>query len=224
MMSVLDRLLALVEKAIRIISLRSILIWALAALLSIVGLTVFEYRNNILSVLFDNDAPIHRAVMYKPSPSIIKRLEYFVDREDVVIGIVLLSVDIRNNTRMPVFWYSDDAIIQRGLNLGFESRYSGIPLFTSNDRNNAMVVSSINAEFKCGTFNETGTEIVLPGLGNKVAYICNSSVPPFFGHFSGYMSVLLDRTPTEHDMDVMKAEVINMSNEIYLREIQPHIR
>lgn len=223
MTHILSRLLAVVEKAIRVISVRNIALWVLTAATVIIGLTVFEFRNSIFGMFLDNSYNTHMSVLHSPSPTVQRRIKYLVDRDDLILGITLFSVDIRNNTRVPAYWYSDSRYIQDVLNDTFEKRKSGLPLFTSDDKNNAAVIASINAEFNCASFEETGSYLLYPDLERHVPNICNASIPPFFGSYSGYMSVALNRQPSEIEFDILKTDTIHLSTEIYNRDILPHI-
>ena len=216
MLSILDRILALAEKIIRVISLKNIIIWTLAAFFTIAGYTIFENRNDILKTMSGTNisAP---ASNFRVSPYVRERAKQFVDREDIVVGMVVLTADIRNNRRIPVFWYSDDAYVTKQLDSTFTGRFGGVPLFTSDDVNNSSVVSAINAEFTCTTFEESGMSILFPSLAPRFPVVCKISVPPYYGKFAGYIIVALNQQPKPSEIDYIKAESIDLSNEIYQR-------
>lgn len=221
MLSILDRLLSLAEKIIRVISLKNVIIWFLTALFIIVGLTIFENRDTIVKTFMQKPATTQQANTFKVSPIVKERAKQFVDREDLVVAMTILTADIRFNRRIPVYWYSDDAFVLKQLDGIFSGRYGGVPLFTSDEFNNAAVVSAINAEFSCKPFGESGSGLLYPGLGTRMPVMCKTSVPPFYGQFAGYIVVALNRQPTELEIDFIKAETIDLSNEIYFRDIRP---
>lgn len=224
MLSILDRLLSLAEKVIRVISLKNVIIWFLTALFIIVGYTIFENRDAILKTVVNKPNIIRQSNSFRVSAAVKERARQFVEREDLVVGMTILTADIRYNRRYPVYWYSDDAFIMKRFDELFNGRYGGVPLFTSDDRNNASVVSVINAEFTCGTFDESGISFIFPGLSSRLLYVCKTSVPPFYGQFAGYIVIALNRRPNDIEVDLIKAEIIDLSNEIYFRDISTRKR
>lgn len=223
MLSILDRLLSLAEKVIRVISLKNVLIWFLTALFLVIGITVFEHRETILRTVVNKppDAVRQQTSAFRVSGAVKDRVTQFVKREDLVVAMIILSADIRYNRRIPIYWYSDDANIMKQLNNLFEGRYGGVPLFTSDDKNNSSVVSVINAEFTCGPSPDAGVSYFIPGLSTRLPYICKSSVPPFYGQFSGYIVAALNRAPSQVEIDFIKAETVDIASEIYFRDISP---
>jgi hypothetical protein len=217
MLSILDRLLSLAEKIIRVISLKNVLIWTIASFFLIVGYAIFESRGDILSYLTERPSAAIATSGFTVTSSVRNRAQRFVDREDLVVGMVILTADIRNNRRIPVFWYSDDAYVSKQLDSTFTGRFGGVPLFTSDDKNNASVVSAINAEFTCSPFDESGMSILFPNLSNRFPVVCKVSVPPFYGKFAGYIIVALQQAPNATEVDLIKAETTDLSNEIFLR-------
>lgn len=219
MLSLLDKLLPLAGKMIRVISLRSVIVWALTGLISISCLAMYEYRDDILKKLFEApSAQVRTVPTIAISNSTKSHIRQFVDREDLVVGMTILSVDIRNNRRIPVYWYSDDATVQKQLDSLFTGRFGGLPLFTSDDGNNTAIVSAINAAFICSPYHENGAAVLYPGFEFRFPVVCNTSVPPYFGQFAGYIAMTLNRKPSEIELDFLKAETTNISNEIFFRD------
>lgn len=220
-MAIQDQIFSLATKIIQVISLKNVFIWALAALVLVLGLTVFENRTEILRAITSDDVSAAPVKIGETSQLRAKRL---VDTNDLMVGVTVLNADIRNNRRIPVFWYSDIEVVQTQLDAQFNDRYGGIPLFTSDEKNNESIVGVINGEFACGTFEETGSNAVFPGLGARFPFICRTSLPPYYGQFSGYIVFALNRTPTADDLAALKTEALNLSTEIYFRDVLPQSR
>lgn len=217
MLSILDRLLSLAEKIIRVISLKNVVIWSTLTFSVIVGYSIFENRADILQFMTQRPSAAIASTGFTVTSAVRARAQRFVDREDLVVGMVILTADIRNNRRIPVYWYSDDMFVTKQLDNIFNGRFGGVPLFTSDDKNNASVVSAINAEFTCTSFGESGMTILFPNLSNRFPVVCKVSVPPFYGKFAGYIIVALQQAPSAVEVDLIKAETTDLSNEIYLR-------
>jgi hypothetical protein len=224
-MAIQDRLFSLAAKVIRVISLKNVAIWTFAALVALIGYTIFENRTVIVNYIVngpEGDTP--QVTTFTMSDTSKARIKHLVDVDDAVIAITVLNADIRNNRRLPIQWYSDDASVQRQLETLFNGRYGGIPLFTSDEKNNESIVGVINGEFACSAYNEGGNASLFPGLGNRFPYVCRTSLPPYYGQFSGYITVSLNRVPTPQELDSIKGETLNISTEIYFRDVLPENR
>lgn len=222
-MAVQERVLSLAAKVIRVISLKNVAIWTLAALVGITGFTVYENRTSIVKAIVNGpgvDAPA--LTSFAVSDTSRNRVKQIVDTDELVNSIVILNADIRNNRRVPLHWYSDDTSLQKSLDGLFSGRYGGIPLFTSDEKNNENIVGIINGEFACGPYAEGGNNAIFPGLQNRLPFVCRTSLPPYYGQFSGYIIVSLNRIPNENEMAIIKSETLNISTEIYFRDVLPN--
>lgn len=220
-MSIQDRAFSLLAKVIRVISLKNVAIWTFAALVAIVGYTIFENRAALVSYFVNGpEADTPAMSGFKVSTSSQARIKQIVDVDDLVNSIVIMNADIRNNRRLPLFWYSDDSSIQRQLDSSFTGRYGGIPLFTSEEKNNENIVGVINGEFACSAY-DAGNAALYPGLSSRMPFVCRASLPPYYGQFSGFVTISLNRIPNQDEMVALKAETLSISTEIYFRDVIP---
>lgn len=220
-MSIQDRAFSLAAKIIKVISLKNVAVWTFAALVTLVGYTIFENRQAIVKYIVDGpevEAP--STTGFKVGPTSQGRIKQIVDMDDMVNAVVVMNADIRNNRRIPLFWYSDDSPIQKNLDTYYASRGSGIPLFTAEEKNNENVVGVINGEFACSTYN-SGNGSIFPGMAARMPYICRASLPPYYGQFSGFVAVALNRVPTSEELATLKAETLSVATEIYFRDVIP---
>lgn len=222
-MAIQDRLFSLAAKVIRVISLKNVAIWTFAALVVLIGYTVFENRTILVNYVVrgpEADSPV-ASTSFAISETSKSRIRALVVENDLIIAITILNADIRNNRRVPSYWYSDDSQVQVKLDQLFSGRYGGIPLFTSDEKNNENIVGVINGEFACATYEGGGNAAIFPGLSNRFPYVCRTSLPPYYGQFSGYVTISLNRIPTQPELDAIKAETLNISTEIYFRDVLP---
>lgn len=222
-MAIQERLFSLAAKILRIISLKNVFIWSCAALVVIFAYTVFENRTALVNFIVngpEGEAPATTST-FNLSDTSRTRVKQLVDENDLVIAITILNADIRNNRRVPIHWYSDDSQVMTRLETLFSGRYGGIPLFTSDEKNNENIVGVINGEFACNTYTDGGNAALFPGLENRFPFVCRTSLPPYYGQFSGYVTVSLNRIPTQPELDAIKAETLNISTEIYFRDVLP---
>jgi len=221
-MAIQERLFSLAAKVIQVISLKNVAIWSLAALVTLISYTVFEQRTLIVNyILKGPEAATPATTAFALSDTSKSRIKQIVDENDLIIAITVLNADIRNNRRIPIHWYSDDAQVQKQLDSSFSGRYGGIPLFTSDEKNNENIVGVINGEFACNTYEEGGNGALFPALATRFPYVCRTSLPPYYGQFSGYVTISLNRVPTQTELDALKAEALNLSTEIYFRDVLP---
>lgn len=220
-MALQDRLLSLATKIIKVISLRNVVLWTSAALVGLVGYTTFETRAAIINYIVNGpEAEVPASPGFALGETSRQRVKQLVDSDDLVSGAVVLNTDLRNNRRLPIFWYSSDIGLNKQFENLFGGRFGGIPLFTSDDKNNNTVVSMINGEFSCGTYAEVGGGSLFPGLANRIPYLCRASIPPYYGQFSGYIALTLTRQPMAEELDRLKSETMNISTDIFFRDVK----
>lgn len=224
-MSIQDRAFSLAAKVVKIISLKNVLIWSFAAIVLIAGYTAFENRTALIDFIISGRASeVPQAATFSVSEPSRSRIKSLVDADDLINNIVVLTADIRNNRRLPIFWYADEESLQRQVDGLFSTREGGIPLFTSDEKNNENMVGIINGEFACGPFAENGNGSIFPGLDSRMPFVCRTSLPPYYGQFSGYITVSLNRIPTQSELDIVKTETVEISTEIYFRDVLPTSR
>jgi len=221
-MAIQERVLSLVAKIVRVISLKNVALWSLAGVLALVGLTAFQNRTAIVSYIINgptvDTAPLSSFTVSAASQSRIKSL---VDSDDLINAMVVLNADIRNNRRVPIHWYSDDPSAEKALDSLFSGKYGGIPLFTSDEKNNEGVVGVINGEFTCSEYTAGGNAALFPSMQSRFPYVCRTSLPPYYGQFSGYITICLNRVPSADELINLKTEALNISTEIYFRDVLP---
>ncbi len=224
-MAIQDRLFSLAAKVVRVISLKNVAIWATAALVGLIAYTVFEQRTVIVNYIVNGrEAATPAKTTFSISDTSKSRIKQLVNGNDLIIAIAVLNADIRNNRRIPIYWYSDDDMVMKQIDQSFGSRYAGIPLFTSDEKNNETIVGVINGEFACGTYDEGGNSIIFPTLASRFPFVCRTSLPPYYGQFSGYVTLSLNRIPDQTELDAIKTETLNISTEIYFRDVLPQSR
>ena len=123
-----------------------------------------------------------------------------------------------------MFWYSTEPNIQRALNTNYADKIVRMPVFSSNENANSEIVSILNGEFICNRNNDVINMITTSDIKNKFLYLCSISIPPFYGQFSGYIIVALNSLPEKLTLETIKLEMINVTTDIYLRDIRPFNR
>lgn len=218
-----ERLFSLLGKVVQTISLKKVAIWTLAAMFSIVVYTAYENRATLVNLIVHGKKPdvVSGTVPFIVSETSRNRVKAMIGNDDIVNAVIIMNADIRNNRRVPLFWHSEDVNVQKQLDSLFADRFGGLPLFTSDEKNNENIVGVINGEFSCGPYSQGGNTTVYPGLQNRFLFICRTSLPPYYGAFSGYITVALNRVPEPAELDKLKVETLNLSTDIYFRDVLP---
>lgn len=220
-MSLQDSAFSLAAKVLSVISLKKVAVWTFAAIVLLFGYTLFQNRASIYKyVTSEAVVPTPTTVVgFTVSTLSQDRVKQLIDVDGLITAIIVLNADLRNNRRLPIFWYSDDPFVQKTLDMQFANNY-GIPLFSSEEKNNENIVGVINGEFSCSAFAD-GNSALYPGLGTRMPTVCRASLPPYYGQFSGFLTVSLNRVPTPDELIALKSMILGLATEIYFRDIIP---
>jgi hypothetical protein len=192
------------------------------ALVLIGSLTIFEKRNAIVSGL-----AAHNQSETGAPPEF--KLELTADVKDQVISLVKRSPDIsmiavftanlRINQRNTIFYYTNEPSLDLVMRNQLSGHGTTYPIFTTNDKSNLQMVSVINGEFSCHKFADTISATRMPEAVRDMPFICQVSLPPYYGDFSGYLIFGLRKMPDKNAMDDLQLEAVKLSTDIYFKAI-----
>lgn len=221
-MSIQDQTFSLLGKIIRVISLKNVIIWVLTAIVLVVGVTLLENRHTIYKRMTDGGDVIQTGSVLRVSETSQNHAKAVVENTEVVSAVVVWNADIRNNKRTPVFWFSSDMSLMKQLDAFYTAR-PHFPLFGNDLANNENVISIINGDFACTPYAR-GNASSFPGLAVRTPWVCRASLPPYYGQFSGYVTLSLSREPTADEVTALKGDTNGIATEIYFRDIQRKVR
>jgi hypothetical protein len=215
----------LTEKLASIQKFLDILTWTkisqLVVFLIIVALSWAAYEsrqpiyNYVTKTKLANSSP-----PVKLSKSTKDEIVNSVEKSQLIIGIQVTVVDFPKNSREVIFTTTDSPDL-RSIYDNFEkSNIFEFPLFNADVANNKRLVSLINGEFVCSPFEETLGFRILPEAGKHVRYVCAVGIPPFYGKFSGIVSIYLNRQPTSEEVDQIRNLSKNISSLIYEKDFR----
>lgn len=211
---------SLFSKLVKVITLKKVLLWSLAMFLGLIALVSFEHR----AELFQQTLGTVRAgnvvgTVFSISAETKAQVKEYVKADKQIIGFEIVSADIRLNSRNTIYSYREgDTEPEKKADL---SVFGRLPLFTNNGENNRQIVRSINGEFYClPAASLVPAEVVAmkPALA-----ICRASLPPYYGQFSGYVTAFLLTDPTLDDQIRLKAQLEQIANEVYFRDVVPTV-
>ena len=215
-------LIGLISKLVRSISLMRIFVWAMAMVACVFGYTVFEHRSEIFMETSFSPRPIGNMVNETFNVSDITKQEFaeYAASDKSIAGIAIISADLRQNLRTAVFFYGNGNTAkynQQGRLLPIDQ----LPLFTSDDENNRQMVKLINGEFFCVPYSSTIMAHASDEPHNELVAVCRASLPPYFGHFSGFISVLLTIDPDLEKQSELKNRLESLATQVYFRDVLP---
>lgn len=195
-----------------------IMMLTFVSLVLIGSLTVFEKRDAIVKGFTDHDS-IEVSISKEPRlelpTEIQEQIIKLVKRSPNITFISVVAANLRANQRDTVFYYADEQNIDLAMRNLMASNGSTYPIFTTNDKSNAQMVSVLNGEFSCQKFADTIFATRLPLAANDMPHICQVSMPPYYGEFSGYILFGLKKVPDKMGMDDLRLEAVKLSTDIY---------
>lgn len=211
-----EKIAAFLEDMIDTLTFRRVALLALLATLTITMLAVFENRSAIFAAIYKNTEP---ATMVKWDLSNDSRNQLIgLTKSDLVGSVSLVDVDLKKNRRITKFIHVTDPVVSEAIGKTLASQLPQA-LFDYDAKNTAQMVAMLNNEFKCVPTVDTLNARLFPTLVPKYPTTCRIAVPPFFGEFAGYITVLLTREPTAMEYDGLKIEMNRIAIETYLRDI-----
>lgn len=180
----------------------------------------------LMWLLWENRQPIYEGIRTNAtvenmlSPILKERtrtaVQNLVNKPSLIVGIQLISVDFRTNTRNPVLFVSNIPEMQRLMDNDVADSLAPTSFFSENDvENNTRSIRIINGEFVCSPITQTHPIHAYTKLTNYATHKCSVSIPPYPGFFSGYITLFLRHQPSDSEALELKSAVRKLSIEIY---------
>jgi hypothetical protein len=209
---------AFVSKVVRTISLNRILVWAVTALIFIVAVTVYENNDTVLSYFTKRPALPTADDSFFVGIETQNQVQSLVTGDRRIVGVSVMSADLRLNEAKSLYFFGDSAELS---SVKTRSEYSGnrLPMFTGNEENNKDVIKLINGEFTCVPFTKTLQAKIYPELSPVVNTLCMSSIPSYYGYFSGFVVAYISEAPSPERQLQYKLFIEKLANDIYFRDV-----
>lgn len=153
-----------------------------------------------------------------PSPASKTQLNQFVDSKDWILGINVISVDFRQNTRSSTYRYFKEPAIEAEW-VEFDASKKVILLFGEDEAANQRLVNLINGQFVCIRTLDVPAEQIIKSLSQHSLATCLAPIPPGYGDFIGFINVFLRRQPTGAEILLLENVTRQISLDIYQRDI-----
>ena len=210
---------AFVTKLVKTITLNRVMVWAFTALTLISFYTLYENRSALLSYITAPEPTNMVGMTFTVGQLTKSEIQGITDGEPRIVGISILSTDLRLNEAKVLHFYGDNPqltdIFARSMAVGSNR----LPMFTSNDESNTQIIKLINGQFNCVAFDKTLISKIYPELKGTVKTVCRSSIPSYYGYFSGYIEAFIAETPTSELEDQYKLFIEKLANDVYFRDV-----
>ena len=213
-----EKIVAFLEDMIDTLTFKRVALLSLLAIVGISLLTLFENRAATFSALYKTTEAA-TAIQWELSDESKNELQSLIPGTQGLIGIVILTdVDLKKNRRKTKYIHIVDQNLSTAI-LPVTSKLLPQALFDYDAKNTAQMVAMLNNEFLCVPSEDTVNARFFPTLAKNLPVTCRIAVPPFFGEFAGYITVILTRKPKASEYDAMKIEINRIAIELYLRDI-----
>lgn len=141
-----------------------------------------------------------------------------------IAGIEIVNVDFKKNSRTTAYSSYIDDNLKKAVDKFSETRISSVPLFTEREVSNQKVIDLINGEFICQSYADTVVSTLIPKGAETVETVCAISIPPYYGRFSGYMNIYINRKLSGDDILYVRQLARDLSIRIYETDINRSAR
>lgn len=212
-------MIAFVLKLVRAVSLNRVLLWATAAALALALYTVYENRGRISSAALTPRMSNPVGLTFSVGNETRMAIEAKVKGDLSIIGVAVMSSDLRSNEAQSVFFFGDDVLLNTTDRNARIAGTSSLPMFTSDEAHNTTTIQLINGQFTCAKFQDMLLSRIYPDLNTSVKTVCMTSIPSYYGYFSGYLAMFLATTPSQAQEHQLKIVVEKLATDIYFRDV-----
>jgi hypothetical protein len=191
--------------------LRIIKLFAISIII-IVMYSIHERRTDLFNLILEpiivksTEPVVSSFVISNENASELSRM---LQKMPAVIGIAVISVDVRQNLKTIKLKILDKKLDEKLDHLPDQS-----PLFTENGEMNNRTVILMSGEIYCMASSKGNLGSILPGLDVIVPFSCSVPIPPSYGDFSGWIFVGFDRPLTNLEMAKFKSEISKIAARI----------
>lgn len=152
-------------------------------------------------------------------PTIVMLNETTGRLKSTVGGIAVIGVNFKKNVRTTAYFSITDPGLKIAYDIFQANKISDTVLFNDNETNNQRMINLINGEFVCNDFKDTIAIKILSGASSSISMICSISIPPYYGRFSGYMTIYLLKKPNNDELNIIRQVARDISLRIYETDV-----
>lgn len=186
--------------------------------------TAYENRESIYRTIKGSDKPLMSEYSFPMSGQSYGSMKHFVDTYGEVISLAVWAAEPQINTRLLVSFYSEDLTITANYEAIAAKHIAGIRLFTNEEKNDAQIVRLMNGEWICLKTDDTMYATLAPDIPRRAPVMCRTSLPPYYGEFSGFIEIGLYSNVHPQTLEQIKLDAVKISNTIFIRDLLPSTR
>lgn len=188
----------------------------IALLLFVIGIGWALYENTEQLTNFFKTQKISTKQVDFLNRTTVSRLNSIIMETDAILGMHIATVDFKSNTRTVVYGkFNNEELEKMYINFSDRNIDSKIPLFNDDEINNTRIISLINGEFSCYKYKDSIAARLAPEGIHIVDTTCSLGIPPFYGRFSGIVTVYLRNDPTSVEKDQIRTFLKGISEMVY---------
>lgn len=143
-------------------------------------------------------------------------------KEDLIVGVSVISISLTSNRRTLTFFESEDPKFKEAFGKYRARRMADPNVFTQNTDQNSRITSILNGNFECRPTADTIIASRYPAA-DYAPMVCSISVPPGFDDsrdFVGYINIFIkSENIQDSDRGRLSARTIAISRDIYHRDL-----
>lgn len=198
-------------------------VWKLLALLTvtlsllIIGTAVYYYYRVPVPRQY---APITGKTINLSSTSQAE-LSSFMKREEVIIAVSVVSVNLTKNELKVLFFDTEDPVMKRTWEEYVAQGVPVTPAFSNIPKTNVHLANILNGDFSCIPF-----ETSYAGIQEISPWVCSMTIPPGLyegGNIIGFINFHITRELTEVERTKFAAAAAALSISIYRRDARNEV-
>jgi hypothetical protein len=212
-----EKVFTFIEEMIDALTFRRIALITILTTLTIILVSIFENRTALFALMYKSTIS-EKTISWVVSKETQDDLRSIVDRYPLVSMAILSEVNLKKNRRTVKHIYSEDKSVSLESKL-LPLRTFSSALFDYDAKNTEQMISMLSNDFSCVQTSETTAQRITPELTKDFPVTCRLAIPPFFGELIGYVSLMLQREPTQDEKDSLRIEMNRFAIETYLRDV-----
>jgi hypothetical protein len=214
-----QKIISLTKQILNLFSWKNLFQFTCFLIIIALAYGFYENRNQIYSRVLHSDS-IPNRLNVRLSAKSVNEVDDIVIKSNLIIASQITLVDFNKNTRIIIYSFSDNEILKKIINTFQENNFGVVPLFNSDSENNIRMSRLINGEFICTPYKDTIAYKLVPDASQAVEYVCANGIPPYYGKFTGIVSLYLKNKPTDAEVDQLRTLSRDLSISVFERDFR----
>lgn len=219
-MDSIESKLTLLQKLLVILSWKKLAQFTVFLLMVFLAWLTYETRDKVYEVLTQPKIQNRSILVTKISKPVQDQIEAAVIKSDLINAIQITMVDFQKNSRTVIYTTIDNPELEKAYKKFADLGFVELPLFNSDLINNKRMVDLINGEFICNPYVDTIGARIVPESTKFISTVCANGIPPYYGKFTGIVSIYTKRPPTPEEIDQLRTLAKTLSTTIYEKEFK----